>query len=274
MDDIKDERGNRLVEDLRSTAYNSVKAGLIELRKNLGEEKWFDPNRESLRFYVMGTGQVGLWAIRALNHFGFLGYQEELKEKGGNPKTIVIPLGRYETSDTEYMNEKVLPNADILLDATYRPAGKTDKPIITSDQLSLLPKHAVIIDTTADRYDLNSDPPVVKAIEGIPTGWVDKFVFSPDDPEWNDPNKVPPQFQTTPDQRRTVVSSYSWPSYGTPQDRLENTEHYAQQLRPILEFLALHGVEGIQKPEKGVTSALNDALYRSLNPYVIGLWKP
>ncbi len=266
LDDIKDESGKRTVEDLKTTAYNSIKAAIIELRKQLGEEFWFDKKRKPLKFYVVGAGMVGIWAIQALNRFGMMNFQQELVEKGGNPKSITIPLDIFETRDKEFMNKEVLPNADIIVDATFRPKGENTRHVLTGEQLGLLPEHSIICDTAADKYDLSVSPPVVKAFQGIPTGTVEKYVFYPDDPAWENPEIVPKPFQIPIHQRRTVVSSYSWPSYGTNNDRRKNMEHYAQQIYPFLEFLAENGIEGIKPPIRGKTSPINDALFRALNP--------
>ncbi len=269
LDDVTDYRGRRLVEDLQATSYNAVKAAIKQLRKELGEDRWFESRREPLKAFIMGTGSTAQLAVRALNHFGYLGYQEELKKKGGNSKILVTAIGRHETSDEKFMNEKILAQADIFVDATFRPAGKNHHHIVTGDQLEHLPEHAVICDNTADKYDTSSEPHVVKAIQGIPTGMGKDYgdpTFPKDHPAFTDPNYVPPQYQLTPEQRRSVVSSYSWPSYGSREDRLKNVENYANQMKPLLDWLADHGIESIQPPSKGKTDYWNDALYRSLNP--------
>lgn len=269
LDDVTDYRGRRLVEDLQATSYNAVKAAMKQLRKELGEERWFDPKRDPIRAFIMGTGSTAQLAVRALNHFGYLGYQEELAEKNGNPKILVTALGRHETADKAFMNAKILPEADILVDATFRPAGRNHEHIVTGDQLEQLPEHAVICDITADKYDTSSTPHVVKGIQGIPTGKGEDYgdpTFPRDHPAFTDPNYVPPEYQLAPEQRRSVVSSYSWPSYGTREDRLQNVENYANQMKPLLDWLADHGIESIQPPSKGKTSYWNDAIYRSLNP--------
>jgi hypothetical protein len=68
---------------------------------------------------------------------------------------------------------------------------------------------------------------------------------------------------------RTSVSSYSWTSFGSNEDRLENVEIYARQIKPILQFLIEHGREGIVSPEDFKTTDLNNALFGSLNPLEI-----
>lgn len=270
LDSIKDDRNLRLVEDLRGTAYNSVRAAVLELRKQVGEKKWFDPDREPFHFVVIGAGTVGIWAVQALTRMGNIGLKEELIQQGGNPKTIVTPLEIYETKDEKFMNEQILPYTDILVDATFRPKSASSKHIISAEQIELLPEHSVICDTAADKYDVRSNPPIVKGIQGIPTGTVDKYVFYPNDSEWEDPKLVPEPFQLDMKQRRTTVSSYSWPSYGSTRDRAVNMEHYARQIYPFLEFLVTRGIEGVKQPGKATASLINDAIYYALNPFAIG----
>ena len=269
LDDVKDYRGRRLVEDLQATAYNAVKAAIKQLRKELGEEKWFDPHRDPIHVVIMGTGSVAQLAIRAANHLGYLGFQEELVGRRGNPKVLVTAIGRHETGDKVFMNTKILPKADIFADATFRPAGQNHHHIVTGDQLEYLPNHAVICDITADKYDTSSEPHVVKAIQGIPTGMGEDYgdpTFPKDHPAFTDSKYVPPEYQLKPEQRRSVVSSYSWPSYGTREDRLRNVENYANQMKPLLNWLADHGIESVRPPVRGKTDYWNDAIYRSLNP--------
>ena len=70
-------------------------------------------------------------------------------------------------------------------------------------------------------------------------------------------------------ERRTSVSSYSWPFFGSNADRLANVEIYSKQMKPILKFLIDNGHEGIQAPVDLKTTFINDALYGSLNPLTI-----
>lgn len=268
LDEITDTSGRRVVEDLRATSFNAVKAGLLALKQSWGDDKWFSPHREHIKAYVMGTGKVGSNAINALANFRYTGLRQQLVEIG-NCKIEVVALGFRETGDKQFMNRYVLPNADILADATYRPEGKNHLHIIDKEQLEILPQDAVICDISADKYDVSGDVPVVKGIEGIPTGKDIDYrmpIFERGHSAFTDENYVPKAYQLTPRQQRMTVSSYSWPSFGEPSDRLENVEIYAGQVKPILRFLVEHGLEGIKPPETHVTTAMNNALYNSLNP--------
>lgn len=267
LDELVDSDNQRIVEDLRSTSFNAVKVAFIALKQSWGDDKWFSKNREHIKAIVMGFGEIGKHATKALNKFDYTGLRDKLI-KTGNPRITVTVLGRKETENETFMNH-LLPNADILVDATYRPEGKNHLPIINKEQLELLPQDSVICDITADRYDISKEPHIVKAIEGIPTGKDSDYkmpIFSKNHTAFTNESYVPKMYQLTPKQRRMVVSSYSWPSFGTPNDRLKNVEIYTKQIKPFLGFLIENGVEGIKQPVSSKSSTLNDILYNSLNP--------
>ena len=272
LDELIDPATNRrMVEDLRATSFNAVKAGLIALKESWGDDKWFSPHREHIKAFVMGTGKVGANAINALSNFRYTGLRQELVENG-NCKIAVVALGFRETGDKEFVNKYILPNADILIDATYRPEGKNHLHVIDKEQLEILPKDAVICDISADKYDISGAAHVVKGIQGIPTGKDADYgrpIFDRKDKAFTDETYVPKEYQLTPRQIRTSVSSYSWPSFGDNSDRLENVEIYARQVKPILQFLMDNGIEGINTPEDFKTTALNNALFESQNPLTI-----
>ena len=272
LDELVDPATNRrMVEDLRATSFNAVKAALIALKGSWGDDKWFSKYREHIKAYVMGTGKVGAHAINALANFRYTGLRKALVENG-NCKIEVVALGFRETGDKEFMNRYVLPKADILVDATYRPEGKNHLHIIDKEQLEIMPKDAVICDVSADKYDISGIAHVVKGIQGIPTGKDQDYgrpIFNRDHPAFLDDAYVPKEYQLTPRQIRTSVSSYSWPSFGDNSDRAENVEIYARQIKPILQFLIENGVEGINTPEEFKTSELNNALFESQNPLTI-----
>jgi alanine dehydrogenase len=269
LDELVDSATNRrMVEDLRATSFNAIKAALIALKESWGDDKWFSPYREHIKAYVMGTGKVGANAINALANFRYTGLRQELVENG-NCKIEVVALGFRETGDKTFMNRYALPNADILVDATYRPEDKNHLHIVDREQLEILPHDAVICDITADKYDTSRSSHVVKGIEGIPTGKDKDFgspIFDRKHEAFTNDAYVPKEYQLKPRQIRTSVSSYSWPSFGDNSDRLENIEIYARQIKPILQYLIDNGVEGIKTPEDFKTSALNNALFESLNP--------
>lgn len=272
LDELRGPATNRrMVEDLRATSFNAVKAALIALKGSWGDDKWFSKYREHIKAYVMGTGKVGAHAINALANFRYTGLRKDLVENG-NCKIEVVALGFRETGDKEFMNRYVLPKADILVDATYRPEGKNHLHIIDKEQLEIMPQDAVICDVSADKYDISGEAHVVKGIQGIPTGKDQDYgrpIFNRVHPAFVDDSYVPKEYQLTPRQIRTSVSSYSWPSFGDNSDRLANVEIYARQIKPILQFLIENGIEGIKIPEDLKTSDLNNALFESQNPLTI-----
>ncbi len=100
-----------------------------------------------------------------------------------------------------------------------------------------MPKHAILVDLSVDPYLPNAHPPVVRGIEGIPRGNLDKFIFHPGDPDWEETitQGVPSQF------RRTTVTCYSWPGFHPEACMV----HYAQQLTPILPVLFEKGYDDL-----------------------------
>lgn len=269
LDELVDPATNRrMVEDLRATSFNAIKAAMMALKESWGDDKWFSPYREHIKAFVMGTGKVGANGINALANFRYTGLRQELVENG-NCKIAVVALGFRETGDKEFMNKYILPNADILVDATYRPEGKNHLHVIDKEQLEILPKDAVICDISADKYDTSGETHVVKGIQGIPTGKDQDYgrpIFNRSHDSFNDEAYVPKEYQLTPRQIRTSVSSYSWPSFGSNADRLENVEIYTRQIKPVLQFLIDFGLDGIKTPEEFKTSSLNNAMYDALNP--------
>ena len=92
-------------------------------------------------------------------------------------------------------------------------------------------------DLAVDPYTPDVEPPVVRGVEGIPQGNLDKYVLATDDTDWN---------KTVPDtvsskHRRTVVSCYSWPGVHPE----ASMRHYGEQLEPLMEALFARGYDGL-----------------------------
>lgn len=232
LDTIVDDEGKRLVENLRSVAWNGVGSAFQAL-----ERHWpamTVRGRPPVRVTIMGAGTVGKHAVEFATKYGDDARNEAFMRLG-LAGVEVATTGRNLTRDPDYFRAR-LTMTDILVDATQRRDPSV--PLVPNDWIGLMPAHAVICDLVVDPYLLDHDPIVVRGIEGIPQGNLDQWEFGPDDPAWD---RLPPGIPTA--MRRTVVSCYSWPGV-----RPEPCMHvYGSQLAPILEAL-LHvgGLDGIR----------------------------
>jgi alanine dehydrogenase len=231
LDLIRDDDGRRLVENLRSVAWNGIAAGFAALERSWPE--LLGPRHSTVKVLIMGAGRVGRHAVEFATKYGD-DARNEVLTRAGVPGIEVVTVGRNLTADADYLKGRLLMT-DLLVDATAR--RDPSQPVIPNAWLALLPKHAVICDLAVDPYLMDVQPRVVRGIEGIPQGNLDQWEFAPDDPAWD---LLPPRVPTG--ERRTVVSCYSWPGV-----RPEPCMHvYGSQLAPLLEALVVHGgLEGI-----------------------------
>ncbi len=225
MDALVDDAGNRLVEALELTAWGGMDVACGELFNQetinaLSRGKVKRP----FKIVVLGTGRVGRHAVNAAVHSGNLERYAKMV-KGHLPAIAVEALGRSLTCNKEYL-KSIFKKTDMLVDATSRT--DVHMPIIPNSLLKELPSWAVILDIAADAYDASATPPVVKAIEGIPTGNLDKYIFRKDDPAYSG---IPKFVDTT--NRRTVVSCYSWPGLQPS----KCMKIYGVQLMPLMRAL-------------------------------------
>ena len=229
LDLIRDDEGARLIENLRSVAWNGVAAAFTALERSWPELA--GPRRSTVKVLIMGAGRVGRHAVESATKYGD-DARNDAFARAGLPGVEVITAGRNLTSDPEYIKSQ-LPTTDILVDAAAR--RDPSRPLIPNAWLALLPKHAVVCDLSVDPYLLDVEPRVVRGIEGIPQGSLDQWEFAPDDPAWD---RLPSDIPTS--ERRTVVSCYSWPGV-----RPEPCMHvYGSQLAPLLEVLVAAGSVG------------------------------
>jgi len=231
LDLIANDEGRRLVENLRSVAWNGVASAFSAL-----ERQWpglVSEYRDPVRVTIMGAGQVGKHAVEFATKFGDDGRNEAFM-RAGLPGVEVVTTGRNLTRDAAYLRRR-LAVTDILVDATQRRDPST--PLVPNAWIGLMPAHAVICDLVVDPYLLEVEPKVVRGVEGIPQGTLDQWEFAPDDPAWD---ALPPGIPTA--ERRTVVSCYSWPGV-----RPEPCMHvYGSQLAPLVETLVqAGGMDGI-----------------------------
>ncbi len=226
MDLVANDEGRRLVENLRSVAWNGVGAAFAAL-----ERTWpglTDPGRPPVRVTIMGAGTVGKHAVEFATKFGDDARNEAFM-RAGLPGVEVVTTGRNLTQDAAYFRDR-LALTDLLVDATQRRDPSV--PVVRNEWIGLMPPHAVLCDLIVDPYLVDAEPRVVRGIEGIPQGDLGQWEFAPDDPAWE---TAPPSIPTT--HRRTVVSCYSWPGV-----RPEPCMHvYGSQLAPLLETLVQNG---------------------------------
>ncbi len=232
LDLIRDDDGRRMVENLRSVAWNGIASAFAALERTWPELG--GPRHSTVKVLIMGAGRVGRHAVEFATKLGD-DARNDAFTRAGLPGVEVVTAGRNLTGDREYLKGRLLMT-DLLVDATARRDPST--PLIPNAWLALLPSHAVICDLSVDPYLLDVEPRVVRGIEGIPQGNLDQWEFAPDDPAWD---ALPQGIPTG--ERRTVVSCYSWPGV-----RAEPCMHvYGSQLAPLLEQLVTaRGLDGIR----------------------------
>jgi alanine dehydrogenase len=231
MDSIVADSNLRLVESMKAVAWNG-----LEVAFDVLQQRWprlRRPDGQPIHVLILGTGMVGKHAVEAATKLGnIVRNQQHLQRQG--PGAVALVVGRNVSGNADTMRQ-LFQQADILVDATQR--RDPSRPVVPNPWLGWLPEHAVVADLAVDPYTLDADPPVVRGIEGIPQGNLDKYVFWPDDEAWN--KTVPPSIPS--EQRRIVVSCYSWPGIH-PEACMR---HYAQQLTPLLEPLLATGYDDL-----------------------------
>lgn len=236
LDSIANDEDLRLVENMRAVAWNGLETAFDAL-----EKRWpglARPDGEPLRILILGSGMVGKHAVDATTKLGNVERNNRHIGAGG-PGTIALTAGRNLSANTAKM-EELFGRTDILVDATQR--RDASRPAVPNSWVGWLPEHAVIVDLSVDPYTLDTTPPVVRGVEGIPQGDLDKYLFLPDDSDWD--LTVPAAIPSG--HRRTVVSCYSWPGIH-PEDCMK---HYARQLEPLMEPLVEKGYGGLS-PDGG-----------------------
>jgi alanine dehydrogenase len=222
LDSIVDDRGRRLIENISMVGWNGLEAAFREsARVYPGFE---DPHREPLRVTILGSGAVAGAALFAATRYGDQDLHSRMVARG--VKGVEVTAIDYDlTSDETYMRAR-LSATDVLVDATRRP--DPTKTIVSNAWLEVLPPHAVICDLAADPYDPSLEPPITKAIEGIPQGNLDRYVFGPNDPAYD---RLADIVDVT--NRRIALSCYSWPGLHPR----ASMELYGSQLEPLLEVV-------------------------------------
>ncbi|PZR06585.1 MAG: hypothetical protein DI536_29960 [Archangium gephyra] len=231
MDQVADDLGRRVIENLEAVGFNGVKIGMHRLATTWAD--FASPSRRPLQVTVLGAGAVGAHAVRAAVRYGDDAVRAELRAKqvpGVEVTSVDVEL----TTSPDYLLKR-LAVTDLLVDATQR--RDTTQVIVRNEWLAHLPEHAVIVDLSVDPYDFTRDPPGVKGVEGIPQGSLDQYVFAREDPAWDaiDP-RVPHAV------RRSVVSCYSWPGI----DPAACMRVYGKQIEPVLRALIEKGPDKLR----------------------------
>lgn len=248
LDSIKDDNGRRLVENLRSVAWNGLEIGFQVLRRTYPSPGLEGEERMPIQAVILGVGAVGMHAVQAASRYGDVQLWNLLASRG--IPGVQVTAVDYDVVREEKTMRELLQRADILVDATQRP--DPGRYVIPNDWIGWMPEHAVLVDLSVDPYNFEVDPPEVKGIEGIPQGNLDQYVFKPDDPAYE---KIPALVSTR--NRRHAVSCYSWPGIHPK----ECMELYGNQLGPIMRMLIEKGgVEHIRPKgyffERAVARAL------------------
>ena len=229
LDSITNDQNLRMVENMKAVAWNGIEVSFDELERRWPGLRMLDG--EPVLVLILGAGMVGKHAVEAATKLGNVERANKYLQLDW-PGVVALTVGRNVTGNPVTL-ERLFRQADVLVDASQR--RDTSTPIIPNHWLDWLPEHAIVADLAVDPYTLETTPPVVRGIEGIPQGNLDKFVFSPDDSEWGEtiPKNISSGF------RRTVVSCYSWPGLH-PEACMR---HYARQLRPLLKVLLTRGYD-------------------------------
>ena len=231
LDSIVNDQNLRLVENMRAVAWNGLEVAFDHL-----EKLWtgFDRgNGNPIHVLILGTGMIGKHAVEAATKLGNIERNARQIESNGLG-SIALSIGRNLTQNKTTM-EALMRKADVLVDATQR--RDPSQPVISNAWLAWLPEHAIVVDLAVDPYLLDHKPPVVRGIEGIPQGNLDKYIFMPGDPEWDDsvPASIPSE------QRRTTVTCYSWPGIHPA----TCMEHYGRQMTPLMAELLTRGYHNL-----------------------------
>jgi alanine dehydrogenase len=224
MDSVIDDERVRMVVNYFGTSMGGASIAYDELKKR-SPERVFN-NSNPLQVSIIGFGEVGINAAKAFKNLS----NDDMRSEASTYAGLCINLlTRSITTNQEHL-EAVLGSTDILVDASWR--HDSSQYIVKNELISKLPAHAILLDITADPYDVTIEPAQVKAIEGIPTGNLDKPVIEIDDAVYN----------TIPDfvdnkERRVVVSCDAWPGVNP----IVSMDTYGKQLYPFIKLLLEKG---------------------------------
>lgn len=228
LDSLKDDSGRRLVENLRSVAWNGLEVAFMALKTLYPSPGFESPYRKPLQVTLLGSGAVGTFVVRAAIRYANENTWRDLASRG--VPGVQVTVVDYDTTSHKETMMNILRQTDILVDATQRPNPSV--VVIPNDWIQHMPAHAVLLDLSVDPYECSGEQTIVKGIEGIPQGNLDQYIFRPDDPAYE---RIPECVDTT--HRRFAVSCYSWPGIHPK----ECMKLYGHQLRPIMRNLIERG---------------------------------
>jgi alanine dehydrogenase len=220
LDEIRDVRGRRLVEDFEAVGWNGVRAAFQQLERL--HPHFSHPSRRPLRVTCLGSGAVGGYAVHAATRYGDPRLRAELVAR--NVPGVAVTVIDFDLTGHEGHMLDRLELTDLLIDATAR-VDQT-RPVVPNPWIAALPEDAVILDLSADPYDFSTTPPRVKGIEGVPEGDLDQYIFGIDDPAYE---RLDARVSTK--ERRLALSCYSWPGLRAS----ECMAVYGAQLGRVLE---------------------------------------
>jgi alanine dehydrogenase len=256
LDSLKDDTGRRLVENLRLVAWNGVEAAFRVLRSVYPHPGFESPHRPPIYVTLLGSGAVGMHVVPAAIRYGDESIWRRLVSSG--VPGVKVNVVDYDLTSHYSIMQDLLRQSDILIDATQRP--DTSIPVIPNDWIAFMAPHAVLLDLSVDPYDCVTIPHTVKGIEGIPQGNLDKYIFGPNDPAYND---IPDCVTTR--NRRYAVACYSWPGV-TPKKCMDS---YGKQLAPILRtLLESGGLENLNPSGTFFHRAIMRALLSNWHPKI------
>lgn len=245
MDSMVDDDDVRIFVNYKGTSWSAVKKGFDELKNRM--EDFYSANRKPIIATIIGLGYVAQQAARALEVYS----DKEFLDRGV-PGVIVKMLPRTITNNSELL-KKIFSDTDLLIDASKRP--DPTKYIVPNTLIAYLPEYAVILDICADPYDEKKEPIQVKAIEGIPTGNLEKYIFEVDDEAYD---HMPDGVDTS--NRRVVVSCSAWPGI----DPVDCMSVYGKQIKGFLNVICNKDLDYLNENSENLYER---SLYRSTLEY-------
>jgi alanine dehydrogenase len=111
LDTIKDDSGQRLIENLKAVAWNGLEVAFEALAKNYPPPGFESPLRPPVRVTVLGAGEVGKNVVQAAISYG----NPELRKKliaGGSPG-VQVTVADYDLTEFKETMRDILSSCDI-----------------------------------------------------------------------------------------------------------------------------------------------------------------